>query len=140
MRITQAPSTARAAYYDRNMTYVSAGSDQQGIAPHAFADTWSYTVPAARKTTVTAVVNIWRRLTAAAPVGKVTAQVISAGGTAMFDYFVTTLNAIDNRHDAIITPNHVLIAGQIIKGNNSDASTGGTCDFEGWFNGNEYDA
>jgi hypothetical protein len=120
--------TGRLAYYDRTtLTSVSLALLNAAVAPHGDTVRITYTTPTNRKAFVEAFIVFWRRVTAAAPVGTVVSE--SDVGLSVVGYIRNTLNAVDNTDRVALGNCGLLAAGDIAKAHDSDAGTGGTCDY-----------
>jgi hypothetical protein len=134
---------SRPAWYDRGP--LEKGQYYQGVAvaPHGGTTRWTYTVPAARKAYIEACFADIMRITAAGVVSLATATFVctlngaqtSVLGSALL--FNNTLGTFDK---VIVNGTITLLAGSVIAAQTSDASTGGTNNYDVSYKATEFDA
>lgn len=134
---------ARAAPADRNQITTGATSETLGVAPHATTTRISYTVPAAKKALLTSCGYNLTRATAAAPVGRWSCIVFITNLLATNLYLLARYSYGNTVGDSIFQDKpitHTLLAGEQIRANTTDASTGGTLDITTFATVQEHDA
>lgn len=142
MRITSSQAASRPIYTDRN-PIVRTQNYTATLAPHAFTQRWSYTVPAGKKAFCD-FVRLYRRRTGVATTASDDGAEIDytpSGGAAMaIIYNVNT----DNTNMLVRTEGYsqfgFLGPGDNLQANTSDASTGGSVQFTIGAKIVEYDA
>ncbi|SRR5712691_3575954 len=142
MRIYTTPRTT-ANYYDRAPLHKSASGGTFNTAPHAQTTRWSYTVPAGRKFALEAWQLNEYRMAAAAPIGQwiVTIEVSPLGaGFVNIQQIETEKNAVGDQVIQNLAGTIYLLASDVLRGTDSDLSTGGTTTQNSIFRGTEFDA
>lgn len=123
------PSTARAAWYDRNPLMISNDFATSSLAPAGNTSRWSYTVPSARKAALeSSLANVIRETAATtAAYSAFTIQYTPSGGggitivRAGFNNNAVGTQGLDSKGSV-----GYLLAGDNIQGFTFDASTAGT--------------
>ena len=139
MRIVNV-GAGRPQYYDRTPLAVSTvGFQALGVAPHAGTFRGQYTVPTNRKAQVAATFLSVMRATAAAPVGKAIMWSFKASDPGSMEAAILTNTPGDQSRIAFGQAT-ILLAGDILSEKTSDASTGGTVDYNGIHHIYEFDA
>ena len=135
--------TARAIPIDRNPTNKGATYGGANIAPHGTTSRFSYTVPAGKKAQLQMGQATILRITAAAPVGIYQAVVLVVHLDANQPWAAYAVS-LDNNVGAKSQMNFAgpidLVAGEQIITSTSDASTGGTVNYNVASSAVEYDA
>ncbi len=127
------PSNARDTFADRNGTTQTIFYQASGVAPHTLTTRSTYTVPAGKKSQVTRIRLAHIRSTVATTVGKVQALLsyvpaVAAGlNLALVQAIATTVGAGDELNSVAFD---VLLAGDTIRLQTVDASTGGAIDYD----------
>jgi len=139
VRITSV-AQARAAYHDRNTSDATVWTQQVAIGPHGVVSRYTYTVPAGRKALVASAYARWRRVTVAAPVGKITLFLNQGVGSGMNADIHNLLNTVD-AIESISGPGGLFMGpASGVVCNTGDLGTGGTCDYSATHFITEFDA
>ena len=120
----------RKAWYDRNPVGIVLGGTLWNKAPHAATVWWTYTVPPGKKAFLELLVAKVIRQTAAGPAGVANARIlIHITGVPTPDILnaVIFTNNVGDKDSAELGQSLTLNAGEWIKGETADTSTGGTC-------------
>ncbi len=142
MRIYTTPRSTAAPYDRAPVTKALIGA-AGALAPHGAVTRFTYTVPTARKCVIEQLYAFQMRPTAAAPVGiwQISLNYLPSGGGGGAIVLLDNLdNTIGAKQLAVATPAAIAFAGDIISGQDSDASTGGTTEVNYFFKGTEFDA
>ncbi len=142
MRIYTTPRTT-AAPYDRNPTTKAINGGTFASAPHGLTQRWIYTVPANRKFVMTAWFLRQHRDTVAAPASELRASIeVSPLGAGFFPIqdLETIQNAIADHQESNVSGAVHLVATDVLRGTDSDISTGGTTTQNTGHIGTEFDA
>lgn len=119
--------------FDRNPKDADQGYAATGVAPHALATRWTYTVPANRKALVSSIRVFLARATVAAPVGISLAAVrrTPSGGSVITicQAQIGETNNAGDKDSLYGAANVYALAGDTIDGVTRDLSTGGTIDY-----------
>ena len=123
------PGSSRPAWYDRNPLPVSEKFFTQTLAPAGVTAQWTYTVPTGRKAMVESAFCYLDRATVATTAGYAQAFIqYLPQGVAAADMVQAAINnnAVDSSDKAINAGTAVMVAGDQLRGQTSDASVGGT--------------
>lgn len=136
-------SFSRQAIWDRNPNTLNPGNqyNAQAVAPHGATTRWTYTVPSNFRTMVSSIFAQFMRITAAAPVGRLSAgvQYTASGGAGEFMLRgVCLTNVIGDKDSQSWHGDMVMLAGDNLLGTTSDAGTGGTVDYTVSWQGVEF--
>lgn len=141
MRFTNVFS-GRPSFYDRTPLDVQKSTSLQ-VAPHAQTQRWIYTVPSARKAQITLLENWVNRITVATTASQVTMFIKntpSGGSTLVVSEATFFGNNIDSRTQHTRGNTAILLAGDAIESDDSDASTAGTAHLGANLMATEFDA
>ena len=116
-------------WYQPNFTVVAKSYNGQGIAPHAWTNRWSYTVPANRLAILSGGQVSLYRATAAGTAALTQAEIWD--DTAKKEIYIATIrtNTVGDHRDLPITGEAVFLAGEAFISDTTDASTTGTIDY-----------
>lgn len=136
------PTSQTRQFYQQNAITRALGANVTGVAPHAFTDRNTYTVPAGKRALLTSATIALQRVTAAAPIGRYQSTIYVTLNAASAD--VTRLLAVDNTVNFLnqmsLGLQVWLAAGDTVKWATEDLSTGGTVSYWGSFTYTEFDA
>lgn|SRR6266699_1901198 len=127
--VTQYGSGYKAPYYDRNPTFGGGQVGVSNVAPHATTVRLNYTVPTKRIAIVTRVESAVERQTAATTPGEYRAFATSLLSTAYHTFLDSQNNAVSARASNNGGCGSIVLAGDFIKLDTSDGSTGGTVSY-----------
>jgi len=123
------PQASRLAWYDRNPSISVQNYANSGVAPHALTVRWSYTVPAGKKAFVETISARLVRDAAATTAGlaSIYVAVLPYGGswTPLLRIAVLS-NGVGDRDGGEIGQSVILKAGDGLRAETYDTSTGGT--------------
>lgn len=123
-----------ANYYGRNPVVRTAEYDAQGVSPHAATTRNTYTVPTGKLAYVESLYCLVVRITAATAASRVGAvcNLDPSGGEPAVDIIRALLltNAVGDNHGVVLASGGYLAAGDVLTLVTSDASTGGTVDYQ----------
>jgi len=137
------PIISRPAWYDRNPEPGWGVYFAAAVAPHALTTRWSYTVPTGKKTFLEAILCWLMRAGAAATVGRVYAliQYLEGGVSGPYlAYASIRTNSVGDGDSGNLGQSIIMVAGDIIRCQTSDGSTGGAVDYNTGFKATEFDA
>jgi len=137
------PASGRAAYYDRNPATKDMGS-QTTVGNHVTTLRFTYTVPSGRKFALGWLQVFLNRFTVATTAAQVFCEITitpSGGAELLMAYVETAVsNLVDTNRMQTVGAGLILLAGDALKGYDSDGSTGGTVTVGEQITGTEFDA
>jgi hypothetical protein len=138
-----AVTTARADWYDRNPIARANAYNATGIIPHAASTRWTYTVPAGKKFALqTAYASLMRDASATTlSYSRATVFYTPSGGSQVFIIATDNLdNTVGSIQSLSIGGTTTMLAGDAIRGETADLSTGGSMVYRINSQGLEFDA
>ncbi len=124
----------RGNYFDRTPTQNPLSVSLSNVAPTPDTVRATYTVPAARKALVSSLFVSFVRITSATTPAEVHHRVLftpSGGGGKITLEVVLQTNNVGDRASEALSPQAVLLAGDLIEFHTFDLSTGGTVSYSG---------
>ena len=134
--------SGRPTYYDRNPSAKAQVSHQFSTAPHSSTTRWTYTVPGGRKAYVESIsVETIRSVVATTPSDFFADVNGTFGGVTIYLMRIDTwTNAVGDGKAVYGSSGGLMLAGDSLSGEDSDASTGGLVSFIADAKVSEFDA
>jgi len=132
------PGGPRLEWYDRNPISQSISYVAGNVAPHSATTRATYTVPTGKKALIGGTQNLIRRATVAGTVGEVLVEFIMPGLMVLID--IHENNTVGSQSKREISPNSLLLEGDLVQIETIDESTGGTMDYWLYMTVTEIDA